>query len=196
MEKYIYLDREHAKKGISLVFAVCEQRIEDYQKMFDNKAIEFIGEDLPHYITYVKTDDVEYVREATREEQYQNGLIELTPGEAFIDGKIVLFDPLAQVIKGNKVVEKTREQLIHENIISYESEKTKARNIRKIYLKALDLYDKAVLRGDINESAEQREQRDTFRQSWLDLPSQYIDITIPIENLYPAVPDFISYFNS
>ena len=57
MEKYIYLDRENAKKGIALVFAAKDHPVKDYPAYFGGEAIEFVGEDLPHYITYVQDGD-------------------------------------------------------------------------------------------------------------------------------------------
>lgn len=179
MEKYIYLDREEAKKGVSLVFAVENNPIKDYQSYFEEKAIEFIGEDLPHYITYVKDGENEIVREATRLELCQRGIINLSPSEIVLDGNITA---------------KNRSQLIKEGIITIETEKTKARFERKLYLQAIDLYDKSVLRGDTQETSEKKNIRDSFRRSWLDLPSQYNDVNVDIESLYPPVPDFINYF--
>lgn len=179
MDKYIYLDREKAKEGVSLVFAVEERALKDYQTYFEGKAIEFVGEDLPHYITYVKDGGKETVQEATRLELCQRGIIKLSPSETVLDGNIT---------------EKDRCQLIAEGIITLETEKDKARFERKLYLQAIDLYDKSVLRGDIYETEKQKEIRDYYRQSWLDLPSQYNDVNVAIESLYPPIPDFINYF--
>ena len=64
---YIYVDKEEAKKGISLVLAVSENKIEDYKNILGNNAVEFIGEDLPYYITYDETKDI--IRESTEEEK-------------------------------------------------------------------------------------------------------------------------------
>ena len=58
----------------------------------------------------------------------------------------------------------------------------------------LDLYDKAVLRGDIQESEEGKKARDEFRQVWLELPNNYSDLSIEIESLYPVLPAIIAYF--
>ena len=40
MEKYIYLDRENAKKGIALVFAVKDHPVKDYPAYFGGEAID------------------------------------------------------------------------------------------------------------------------------------------------------------
>ena len=58
----------------------------------------------------------------------------------------------------------------------------------------MDLYDKAVLRGDIQESEEGKATRDTFRLAWLELPNNYTDLNTPIEELYPVLPAIIAYF--
>jgi len=75
-----------------------------------------------------------------------------------------------------------------------EVEKKKARTHRLTAFQALDLYDKAVLRGDIQETEEEKIERDTFRQQWLAVPDNYTDIAIPIEQSYPIMPNFIEYF--
>lgn len=179
MGKYIYLDRENAKKGIALVFAVKDHPVNDYQTYFGGKAIEFVGDDLPHYITYVQDGDKEYVREATRIELYERGIISLPANETVLDGTIV---------------KKTRERLIADGIITLESELSKARFDRKSHLEAVDLYDKAVLRGDVQETEMQKSIRDAYRNNWLTITDRYTDINVPIEEMYPLMPDFIAYF--
>jgi len=88
----------------------------------------------------------------------------------------------------------TRDDNIADGIITLDTEKEKARDHRLTHFQALDLYDKAVLRGDIQETLDMKSQRDIYRQQWLDLPSTYTDITIPIEQSYPIMPNFIEYF--
>ena len=100
---------------------------------------------------------------------------------------------IAKIVDGN-IVEKTREDYIQEGLITLETEKEKARMEREKVFTALDLYDKAVLRGDIQESAEGKRARDEFRQAWLDLPNSYTDLSTPIEELYPVLPAIIAYF--
>lgn len=91
-------------------------------------------------------------------------------------------------------MEKTREDYIQEGLITLETEKEKARMEREKVFNALDLYDKAILRGDIQESVEGKKARDEFRQDWLDLPNSYTDLSTPIEELYPILPSIIAYF--
>lgn len=61
-------------------------------------------------------------------------------------------------------------------------------------LNAVDLYDKAVLRRDIVETVKDKEERDLFRNTWLEIPNNYINIKIPIEQFYPVPPEKIKYF--
>ena len=64
---YIYLDREEAKKGFSLVLGASETKIEDYKNHYQDRAIEYVGDDIPHYITYDEVTDT--IREATEHEK-------------------------------------------------------------------------------------------------------------------------------
>ena len=118
----------------------------------------------------------------------------MAENELLIDGKITSYDPYSQKIIDGVIVEKTREDYIAEGIITLETEKEKARMEREKVFNALDLYDKAVLRGDIEESVEGKAARDSFREAWLELPNNYTDINTPIEELYPILPSIIAYF--
>lgn len=191
-KKYIYISREQAKKGVSCVFAVMDEPIKNMAEYFEGKACLFIGEDLPHFITYLPEADT--IREATEEEKLSRKQRTLAENELLIDGKIISYDTYSQKVVDNEIVEKTREDFIQEGIITLETEKAKARAEREKIFNALDLYDKAVLRGDIQESPEGKEARDTFRQAWLELPNNYVDINTPIESLYPTLPAIIAYF--
>lgn len=191
-KKYIYISREQAKKGVSCVFAVMDEPIKNMAEHFEGKACLYVGEDLPHFITYLP--ELDTIREATEEEKLQRNQRSLSENELLIDGKIVSYDTYRQKIVDGNIVEKTRDDYIQEGIITLETEKAKARAERENIFNALDLYDKAVLRGDIEESPEGKEARDTFRQAWLELPNNYTDINTPIEELYPTLLAIIAYF--
>lgn len=191
-KKYIYISREQAKRGVSCVFAVFDTPVKNMAEYFEGKACLYVGEDLPHFITYLPEADT--IREATEEEKLSRKQRTLAENELFIDGKIISYDTYSQKVVDNEIVEKTREDFIQEGIITLETEKAKARAEREKIFNALDLYDKAVLRGDIQESPEGKEARDTFRQAWLELPNNYVDINTPIESLYPTLPAIIAYF--
>ncbi|MGL5596502.1 MAG: hypothetical protein ACRDDH_21445 [Cetobacterium sp.] len=189
---YIYLDREKAKEGITLVYGVFEERKEDYKEFYEQKALEYEGNNLPHFITYILEEDS--IREATEEEKLERGQRQLAPNEILKNGKIISYDITTQKIVNNEIIDKTREDYIVEGIITLESEKEKARMEREKQLRALDLYDKAVLRGDIKETEEMKKERDKFRKAWLEIPNNYDDINIPIEELYPMPIESIVYF--
>ncbi|MGL5856735.1 MAG: hypothetical protein ACRCYA_16000 [Cetobacterium sp.] len=189
---YIYLDREKAKEGITLVYGVFEERKEDYKEFYEQKALEYEGNNLPYFITYIVEEDS--IREATEEEKLERGQRQLAPNEILKNGKIISYDITTQKIVNNEIIDKTREDYIVEGIITLESEKEKARMEREKQLRALDLYDKAVLRGDIKETEEMRKERDKFRKAWLEIPNNYDDINIPIEELYPMPIESIVYF--
>jgi len=191
-KKYIYISREQAKKGVSCVFAVKDEPVQNMAEYFEGKACLYVGEDLPHFITYLP--ELDTIREATEEEKLQRNQRSLSENELLIDGKIVAYDIYRQKIVDGNIVEKTREDFIQEGLITLETEKEKARMEREKVFNALDLYDKAVLRGDIEESPEGKTARDTFRQAWLELPNSYTDLSTPIEELYPVLPAIIAYF--
>lgn len=188
----MYISREQAKQGISCVFMVADKPVQNMAEYFEGKACLYVGEDLPHFITYLP--ELDTIREATEEEKLQRNQRSLSENELLIDGKIVSYDPYSQKVIDGAVVEKTREDYIVEGLITLETEKAKARAEREKIFNALDLYDKAVLRGDIQESAEGKAIRDEFRQAWLELPNTYTDLNTPIEELYPTLPTIIAYF--
>lgn len=191
-KKYIYISREQAKRGVSCVFAVMDEPIKNMTEYFEGKACLYVGEDLPHFITYLPETDT--IREATEEEKLERNQRKLSENELLIDGKITSYDPYSQKVIDGNIVEKTREDFIQEGLITLETEKEKARMEREKVFNALDLYDKAVLRGDIEESVEGKAARDSFREAWLELPNNYVDINTPIEELYPILPSIIAYF--
>lgn len=191
-KKYIYISREQAKKGVSCVFMVSDTPVNNMAEYFEGKACLYVGEDLPHFITYLPEADT--IREATEEEKSERNQRKLAENELLKDGKIISYDPYSQKVIDGNIVEKTREDYIQEGLITLETEKEKARMEREKIFNALDLYDKAVLRGDIEESSEGKRARDEFRQAWLELPNNYVDINTPIEELYPILPSIIAYF--
>lgn len=191
-KKYIYISREQAKRGVSCVFAVMDEPIKNMAEYFEGKACLYVGEDLPHFITYLP--ELDTIREATEEEKLERNQRKLAENELLIDGEIVSYDTYSQKVVDGAIVEKTREDYIQEGIITLETEKEKARMEREKVFTALDLYDKAVLRGDIQESPEGKAARDEFRKAWLELPNNYVDINTPIEELYPVLPAIIAYF--
>ncbi|WP_278573009.1 hypothetical protein [Fusobacterium ulcerans] len=191
-KKYIYISREQAKRGVSCVFAVMDEPIKNMTEYFEGKACLYVGEDLPHFITYLPETDT--IREATEEEKLERNQRKLAENEFLKDGKIVSYNPYSQKVVDNEILEKTREDYIQEGIITLETEKEKARAEREKIFNALDLYDKAVLRGDIQESPEGKATRDEFRKAWLELPNNYADLSTSIEELYPVLPAIIAYF--
>lgn len=192
-ELYHYLSKKIAiEEGRAETFGTFSRKLKDHYNYYNGTAILYIGDTLPHYVTYL--EDVDSIREATREERYFRGQLKLEANEVIIDGKIISYDTYSQKVVDNEIVEKTREDFIQEGLITLETEKEKARAEREKAFNALDLYDKAVLRGDIQESLEGKNSRDEFRQAWLDLPNTYTDLSIEIESLYPVLPSIIAYF--
>lgn len=193
VNRVIRLDDE---RDLSEFYASTFDEIIQLIKLSYPESLLWVGElteDLPNDLIFEETTG--FVRVMTDKE-----LIDLTPkelaeNEYLVGDKIATFDTVYEYIDEHGVKQtKTREQLIREKIITLETEKEKARREREKAFEALDLYDKAVLRGDITESEETKKARDEYRKAWLELPNNYVDITIPIETLYPEMPKIIEYF--
>lgn len=193
VNRVIRLDDE---RDLSEFFADTFDEIVQLVKLAYPNSLLWVGElteDLPNDLIYDETTG--FVRAMTDKE-----LIDLTPkelaeNEYLVGDKIATYDTIYEYIDEHGIKQtKTREQLIKEKIITLETEKEKARREREKAFEALDLYDKAVLRGDIIESEEGKKARDEFRTAWLELPNNYTDITVPIEELYPETPKIIKYF--
>ena len=129
---YIYLDREEAKKGFALVLGVSETKTEDYKNHYEGRAIEYIGDDIPHYITYVEASDT--IREATETEKLERNQITLEDNQVIIDNQIYTYDKKYQKVVNNKIIDKTLKELLEENLITLdeikEQKREKLKNIR------------------------------------------------------------------
>lgn len=82
--KYFYIGKKEAQKGLSLVYAFSNKKVENYKQVYGENCIEFVGDRLPHYITI----DGDIAREATTIELYERGIYELADGEFLKDGRI------------------------------------------------------------------------------------------------------------
>lgn len=120
---YIYLDREEAKKGFSLVLGASETKIEDYKNHYQDRAIEYVGDDIPHYITYDEVTDT--IREATELEKVERGQLVLEENQVIINNQIITYDLNFQKVVDGKVVNKTLKELVETNILTIEEVKTK-----------------------------------------------------------------------
>ena len=193
MKKYIYLDREKAKEGVSLVYEVSETKIENYEEYFEGNAVEFYGEDLPHFITYLEESDS--IREATEEEKLERGDRVLNDGEILVDGKITSYDSYSQKIVDDQIVDKTRQDYITEGTITLESEKDKSRAQRGKEYTAYHKLVNNIFMG-IEEELTENESADikVWHKAWKDVPGNYTNINIPIEEIYPKRSDRINYY--
>lgn len=122
---YIYLDREETKKGFALVLGVSETKTEDYKNHYEGRAIEYIGDDIPHYITYVEASDT--IREATETEKLERNQITLDDNQVIIDNQIYTYDKKYQKVVDNKIVNKTLKELFEENLITIDEIRSQKR---------------------------------------------------------------------
>ena len=146
---YIYLDREEAKKGFALVLGVSETKTEDYKNHYEGRAIEYIGDDIPHYITYVEASDT--IREATELEKVERGQLVLEENQVIINNQIITYDLNFQKVVDEKVVNKTLKELVETNILTIEEVKTK-------------------------KMEELKRKRDEFINSYLELDGYFIQV--------------------
>ena len=120
---FYYIDKEEAKNGNSLILAVTNEQYDDYKKRFNDKAIEFQGENLPFYITYDEITNT--IREATELEKIDRGQLKLDENQVIINNKIVTYNKDFQKIISGKIVNKTLKELLETNILTIEEIKTK-----------------------------------------------------------------------
>ena len=93
--------------------------------------MEFIGEDIPHFITFL--EEIDSIREATEEEKLARKQIELADNEVIIDNVIHSYDKKYQKVVNNQILNKTAKELIAEGIITLEDVKNKKREeLKKI----------------------------------------------------------------
>lgn len=128
---FYYIDKEEAKKGNSLILAVTNKQYDDYKKRFNDKAIEFQGENLPFYITYDEITNT--VREATELEKINRSQLTLYENQVIINNKIVTYNKDYQKIISGKIVNKTLKELLETNVLTIEEIKTnKIEEIKKM----------------------------------------------------------------
>lgn len=101
-KKYIYLNKEYAKKGISNIFEISVTPVEDYKKKYSENVIEYCGDFLPHYITY--DEKLDLVREATERDRVESGSIKLGENQVLIGNQIINIDPQTQFIFEGRVI--------------------------------------------------------------------------------------------
>ncbi len=120
---FYYIDKEEAKNGNSLILAVTNEQYDDYKKRFNDKAIEFQGENLPFYITYDEIANT--VREATELEKIDRGQLKLGDNQIIINNQIVNYNKDYQKIVSGKIIDKSLKELVETNILTIEEVKKK-----------------------------------------------------------------------
>jgi len=190
--KYIYLSKKAAKNGEACVFGIYDKELENPSKVFSEESCLYIGNDLPHFISYDEKSGK--VREATELEKIKRGQLELRENQIIINNQVLSYDKKTQKVIDNKIVDKTREDLIEDKIITLESEREKAREFRAQLFEALDMLDIKVVRKRMTLTEEEEKEIEEWRQLWLDLPEKYKDIKKPIEEIYPATPIKVAYY--
>ena len=190
--KYFYLSKKDAKNGEACVFGIYDEELTNPSKIFAEEACIFIGKELPHFITYdTKTGKV---RAATEAEQVARGQMELRDDQVVLNGKVLNIDKRLQKIEGDKIVDKTRSDLIEDKVITLASEKEKARSYRVSLFEALDMLDIKVVRGRMDLTEDEEKEIEEWRKVWLDIPEKYLDLESPIEDLYPVTPVKVAYY--
>lgn len=110
-KKYIYLNKEYAKKGIVNIFQISVTAVEDYKKIYRENAIEYYGDFLPHYITY--EENLDLVREATDREKVERGSIKLGENQVLMDNQIININPQTQFIFEGRVINAPNDHYIY-----------------------------------------------------------------------------------
>ena len=119
---FFYVDKEEAKYGNSLILATNNEKIVDYKNVLGGNAIEFVGENLPFYITY--DEKTNSIREATELEKLSRGQLVLEENQVIINNQIITYDLNFQKVVDGKVVNKTK------NLKSKAKKRTNSKNTR------------------------------------------------------------------
>nr|WP_314532187.1 DUF4376 domain-containing protein [uncultured Fusobacterium sp.] len=162
---YIYLDREEAKKGFTLVLGASETKIEDYKNHYEGRAIEYVGDDIPHYITYDEVTDT--IREATELEKAERGQLVLEENQVIINNQIITYDLNFQKVVDGKVVNKTLKELVETNILTIEEVKTK--KMEELKRKRDEFINSALELDGYFIQVRNQEDRDKFNRILLGL---------------------------
>lgn len=92
------------------------------------------------------------------------------------------------------IVPATEKDLFDWGMINIDDIRDRIRLERIEAFKTLLIYDVAVLRGDIQESKEEKMIRDNYKKAWLDFPERITEENVFLINV-PKTPEFIEYFN-
>jgi len=88
----------------------------------------------------------------------------------------------------------TRAMCIADGTLTIESEKEKSRMQREREFDALDILDaKVAVERDLL-TTEEKVEIDIWYAAWKEIPNNYTDIKVPIEELYPERPSKVDYY--
>ena len=122
---FFYLNKDEAKKGISLTIATSGIKINDFIKLYGEDVVEYEAASIPQFITYNEENNT--IREATELEKLSRGQLVLEDNQVIINNQIITYDLNFQKVVDGKVVNKTNRELIENGIISLEEIKEKKR---------------------------------------------------------------------
>lgn len=112
MNKYYYLNIEHAMNGIAVVVGCGDK--ENIHLKNDNSLCEFISNSIPTYIMYDK--ETNSIRESSAVELVELGKRTLEKGQAILNGEIVTLNETYEHIQDGAIVKKTRDMLVSDGI--------------------------------------------------------------------------------
>ena len=122
---FFYLNKNEAKKGISLTIATSGIKINDFINLYGDDVVEYEAVSIPQFITYNEENNT--IREATELEKLSRGQLVLEENQVIINNQIITYDLNFQKVVDGKVVNKTNKELIENGIISLEKLKEKKR---------------------------------------------------------------------
>lgn len=120
---FFYLNKNEAKKGISLTIATSGIKINDFIKLYGDDVVEYEAASIPQFITY--NEESNTIREATELEKLSRGQLVLEENQVIINNQIITYDLNFQKVVDGKVVNKTLKELVETNILTIEEVKTK-----------------------------------------------------------------------
>jgi len=120
---------------------------------------------------------------------------ELGDGEYIEGGELhTVESPDGSYIWEDKTWIEERVYNISTGIITLDTERDSAREYRAIQYRGLDILDAKIGSGRVILEDEEKDEIDSWYKTWLTFPDNYINIDIPVEDMYPETPKRVQYY--
>ena len=203
--KYYYLSLNHLLSNFTvMMLATTDEPILNYKEELLNESIgdilEYVlpeEEVLPFNLGASLNEKHEYVvYEPSDKELVEAGVKVLNFGEylSAITNEIEYYNPNQFTVTDGVLYPISREYMIDSGIITMETELSLARRDRDTIMTALDKCNISHLIGDKVLTADRLAVVKAFKQQWLDITTDYTDLSVPILDRAPTMIPEVEYF--